>query len=32
MTRRIYLWWMRFRRKHVLASDCWCNPEVKDYR
>lgn len=32
MLRRLYLWWMHRRGKHVLSPDCWCNPEVVSYK
>jgi len=30
--RHIYIEWMHRRGKHVRARDCWCNPEIEDYR
>ena len=32
MIRRLYIYWMHRRGKHVIAEDCWCNPEVVSYR
>lgn len=31
MKRRLYLWWMHRRGKHVIATDCWCNPTIESY-
>jgi hypothetical protein len=25
MIRRLYIYWMHRRGKHVLSKDCWCN-------
>ncbi len=32
MIRRLYIRWMHYRHKHVLASDCWCQPTVTSFR
>lgn len=31
MRRRLYLWWMRRRGKHVIATDCWCKPTIESF-
>ena len=32
MIRRLYIRWKHFRKQHVIATDCWCQPIVKSYR
>lgn len=32
LIRRLYISWMHFRGRHVIASDCWCQPTIESYR
>ncbi len=29
--RKLYIFWMRIRGHHVIATDCWCHPTVESY-